>query len=504
MDKKANLYWFLLTAGIILYIYSLWGRIPDVDGAWIGENAYWLAKLGYAKSELMRGITSQDSLTIIHHKLFNLLGALLIKLFGFSTYTLKSISLFFYIALIFLSYQYSVISTSLLSKKDWILFLLLMFYFPWAFKFSFVYRPEIMITTLGFAAFILLEKTINDKDKRFAPAWFAGILIGLAIATHLNGLVFAASGLFLLIWNRKYAKLLPYSVGVLMASSIYFYDYFQPGYFSFWYYQFFNSPTVTSVHEYPLLLEPLLNLFSEHLRYFHDMEIIVFTLFMLFNLTISFRFLYRKHKILTQFTILMFVFTAIITIHDTRKYILMNLPFILLSTVLAMKALREREFSYFYFNLQQKTVYRISFSLMILYLAVSLGYNIRYSVKKFSPNQNREISLRYSGTNTKEMNIVAPMTFIFNEIEQYNRIQGEVCYTEFLKADSTLTGIKFLEKAESFNNELLIVTPYYQKLLGINGYLKDKNYGDFTVIDKNEKFVVLKKTSLVFDQGGFK
>jgi len=500
MKKEGNLYWFLLTAGIILYIYSLWGRIPDVDGAWIGENAYWLAKLGYAKSELMRGITSQDTLTIIHHKLFNLLGALLIKLFGFSIYTLKSISLFFYITLIFLSYQYSVKSTSLLSKKEWALFFVLMSYFPWAFKFSFVYRPEIMITTLGFAAYILLEKTINDKDKRFAPAWFAGILIGLAIATHLNGLVFAASGLFLLIWNNQYKKLLPYSVGVLMAFSIYFYDYFQPGYFSFWYYQFFNSPTVMSAHEFPFLLEPLINILSEHLRYFHDPEIIVFTIFMLFNLTISFRFLYRKHKILTQFTMLMFVFTAMLTIHDTRKYILMNLPFILLSTVLAMKALREGEFSHFYFNVKQKTVYGISFSLMIIYLAVSLGYNIRYSVKKFSPNQNREISIRYAGTNTKEMNIVAPMAFIFNEIEQYNQIQGEVCYTEFLKADSTLTGVKFLEKAESFNNVLLIVTPYFQKLLAIDGYLKGENYGDFTVIDKNDKFVVLKKTSLVFNQ----
>ena len=255
-----------------------------------------------------------------------------------------------------------------------------------------------------------------------------------------------------------------------------------------------------SVHDFPLLFEPLINLLNEHLRYFHDPEIIVFSLFMLFNLTISFRFLYHKHKILTQFTMLMFVFTAMFTINDTRKYILMNLPFILLSTVLAIKALREGEFSHFYLNVKQKTVYKTSLTLMIIYLTVSLGYNIRYSVKKFSPNQNREISLQYAGTNTKEMNIVAPMTFIFNEIEHYNRVQGEICYTEFLKADSTLTGLKFLEKAESFNNEMLIVTPYYQKLLMIDGYLKGKNYGDFTVVDKNDKFVVLKKTSLVFNK----
>jgi hypothetical protein len=499
MKKERYTYYFFLAAGILLYLYSLWERVPDIDGAWIGENAYWLAKVGYAKSELMRGITSQETLTIIHHKLFNLTGALIIKVFSFSVSNLKAISLFFFSVLMFLSYQYTVKSRQLFSKKEWILFFILMLYFPWMFKYSFVYRPEVMITTLGFASFILLEQSIITKNKRAYSVWFAGLLMGLAIATHLNGIVLATSGFFLLVLNKKYKMALPYSVGALMGLSIYFYDFYQPGYFDFWYYQFFNSPTVKEMHEYPVWLEPIINLLSEHMRYFHNFKIIVFSAFILFTLIIGFKHLYRNHKVLTQFALLMFLFTGMLTIHDTRKYILLNLPYIFILVVITMKALRDGRISQT-FKLKARTAYLISFSLMLIFLMVSFGFNLNYSMKKFSSEQNRALSLKYAGENTSSMNIVTPLTFIFNEIEYYNQIQGEVCYTEFQKAEPNLKGLKFLEKAESFGNELLIITPYYQNKLGINNFEKGKQYGNFLVVEKNDDYIILKKPHRANDQ----
>ena len=65
---------FLFTA---VFLYSLWERIPDIDDAWIGEYAYWFAKDGYVHSELMRGINMQETNFVVHHKLFNLNGAIL-------------------------------------------------------------------------------------------------------------------------------------------------------------------------------------------------------------------------------------------------------------------------------------------------------------------------------------------------------------------------------------------------------------------------------------------
>ena len=493
MTREKNIYKIFLAGGILLFLYSLWHRIPDIDGAWIGENAYWLAKTGYAKSELMRGITSQETLTVIHHKLFNLTGALSIKLFGFSVYTLKSISLFFFIVLLALMNQYSKSTNLTFSKSDRILLFILMLYFPWVFKYSFVYRPEIMITTLGFAAYVLLEKVITGHKKKNAFAWFSGLLIGLAIATHLNGIVIAASAVTLLLWNKQYKTLVPLLTGIVMGAAIYFYDFFGTDYFSFWYYQFFNSPTVKDVHEYPIWVEPIINLLSEHMRYFHDFKIIVFTLFMIAAFLTGFKYAYRNHKTLTRFTVLMFVFTGMLTIHDTRKYIILNLPYILLLIVIIMKALREGKINIFKFKINAKQAYQITFGLMMIYLLVSFGYDFYYSLQKFTPLQNRKISLKYAGSNIAKTNVVAPLTFIFNEIEYYNHIQGEVCYTEFQKAEPDLKGVKFLEKAESYGNSLLIITPYYQHLLGIDDFKKGKRYGDFVVKEKNPKHIILVK-----------
>ncbi len=494
MIKEKSIYSLLLGAGTLLYLYSLWGRIPDIDGAWIGEHAYWLAKSGYAKSELMRGITSQETLSIIHHKLFNLLGALWIKLFGFSVYTLKSISLLFFILLAILLNQYTQKKSLSFSTTDRVLLFVLLLFFPWVFKYSFVYRPELMIATLGFAAYILLEKVVSIKGSKLSRSWFAGLLIGLAMATHLNGLVLAASGFFLLVWNKQYKPMLTFVFGVLIGFSVYFYDYFGSGYFTYWHYQFFNSPTVKDVHEYPLWLEPVMNLLSEHLRYFHNFKIIVFTVFMLFTFSAGFRFLYHQHKTLTQFTILMFIFTGMLTIHDTRKYIILNIPYIFLLLVITIKALRDGKITKFRFKLDTFKVFRISFVLMMIYLLVSFGYDAVYSIKKFSPEQNRQLTLEYAGNNVSAMNIVAPLTFIFNEIEYYNSIQGEVCYTEFQKAEPDLKGVKFLEKAESFGNEMIIVTPYYQHQLGIDNYKKGEHHGNFVVKAKTNDLIILVKT----------
>ncbi len=41
----------------LLFVFSLWNRMPDIDDAWIGEHAYWLSRNGYVKSDLMYGVT---------------------------------------------------------------------------------------------------------------------------------------------------------------------------------------------------------------------------------------------------------------------------------------------------------------------------------------------------------------------------------------------------------------------------------------------------------------
>ena len=95
----------LLCLQIAFFIYSLFIRNVDIDDAWLGEHAYWLAKEGHARSELMRGWFLQEVRLLIHHKLMTLLGMVFIKFFGFSVYTLKSVSLLYFALFIPLLYS---------------------------------------------------------------------------------------------------------------------------------------------------------------------------------------------------------------------------------------------------------------------------------------------------------------------------------------------------------------------------------------------------------------
>ncbi|NTW26573.1 MAG: hypothetical protein HGA37_17885, partial [Lentimicrobium sp.] len=146
----------LIVLTLLLFAYSLWQRTPDIDDAWIGEHAYWMSQNGFVKSELMHGITGQETRHIVHHKIFTLNGALFIKLFGFSLQTLKSVSLLWLGIFLFIFIGY--IKRILGSKSAWFAFLLTILN-ALIFQYSFVFRPEIMVMTLGFVSYLFLEKS---------------------------------------------------------------------------------------------------------------------------------------------------------------------------------------------------------------------------------------------------------------------------------------------------------------------------------------------------------
>lgn len=486
---------YLLPAFIILlliFLYSLWGRIPDIDDAWIGVDAYTLAVDGHVHTELMRGINNQEELFVVHHKLLNLQGAFFIRLFGFSLYTLKAISLLYFLVFICLFYLYTVRWKLFFNKDDLLFSFILIIAFPWIFKYSFLYRPEIMMMTYGFVGYILLEKYLEPSGNRIWQLFLAGIFFGLTMATHLNGLILVTSAFFLLLWNRKFFAIPVYGFGVLLAFMIYFYDFTGLSYFELWRHQFFDAPYLDSMSIGPFWLKPVFNLLNEHMRYFHNLKIIVFSVFMFFTLITGFRFLYDNYTNLTRFAILVVIITGIFAMHKSRQYILLNFPYLLMLIVLTFKAIREGKIKKYRIG-NLKWITNLLVILFIIFVTVSSYYNVDMAIKKFSADQNRELALKYAGSKESNMNIVAPMTFIFNEINNFNQIQGDLCYVQLQKLDSTVYGEGFLKKANDFNRELIMISSNYQELLGISTYNKGDDFENYLVIDKNEEMIVFKR-----------
>jgi len=480
---------------VLLYLYSLWGRVPDIDDGWIGELAYWLAEDGHVRSELMRGITLQEEKFVVSNKLFVILGAFFFFFFGFSLYALKGVSLVFFIIFLFLFSKYTLKWKGIFNKQDLLFAFILLAVFPWTFKYSFLFRPEMMLMTVGFLAYIFLEKFLDEKKRRTGYLLLSGLLFGLAMSAHLNGLILASAAAILLIWNKKYLSVIWFGLAAMVGFLPYFYDMTSAADFELWRHQFFDSPSLDSLQSGPFWLKPVFNLLQEHMRYFHNLEIIVFSMFMIITILAGFKGLLKSQPTLTRFALLVALFTGLIAMHKSRQYILLNFPYMLILITLTFKKLKEGTLTDWPLNTKKRKInfQKTLLVLLLTFLVISTLFNVKLATQKFSPEQNRILAKSYGGEETETMNVIAPMTFIFNEIENFNRIQGEVCYIEFQKADPTIKGEGFLKKADEYDIDLIMISPFYQQILGISAFKPGMNKGNYRVIDKTDDLLVLKR-----------
>jgi lysylphosphatidylglycerol synthetase-like protein (DUF2156 family) len=349
-----------------------------------------------------------------------------------------------------------------------------------------------MMMTFGFLGFILLEKFLETKKSNSCYLMISGIFFGLSMAAHLNGIILVSAGFFLLLINRRYGAVVIYGIGALLAFSIYFYDLTDTASFVLWKHQFFESPSLDSIQAGSLWFKPIINLLNEHMRYFHNFQIIVFSIFLISTLITGYPFLAKNNTRLLQFAILVAVLTGVIAMHKSRQYFLLNFPYLVLLIVLTFRAIFDGKIRTFKFGSPEQ-IKGLLFMFFIIYVGASNYFNIQLAIQKFSPDQNRELALKYAKADISQMKIVAPMTFIFNEINNFDQIQGDLCYIELQKLDSTVYGEGFLKSANDFDRDLIMIGSYYQEMLGISTYKAGDEFDHYYVLDKTSDLIVFKR-----------
>ena len=492
-NRVINLLQQAALAGMcLLFIYSLWNRIPNVDDAWIGEHAYWISETGHARSCLMFGITQQEDYLIIHHKLLTLQGALFIKLFGFSLSTLKSVSLLYFI--LFLAVFINFVRKKLHFKNEEILSsLLILISFPWIFEYSFVFRPEVMATFFGFVSYILLHGYLEKTGKRWLSVALSGLAAGLAIATHLNGVVYAGAGIILLLVNRRWLPSIAFGSAVIIGMLPYFFDFNADHGYEYWLYQFTSSPSVDIDTGIPSLLYPAINLAKEHMRFFHNPFITVFSVLSIVTIGLSFRQLYRSNKNLLIYAIALIMLLGMTAIFKTVKYVILEIPFLTILLLMAYRNIIERLEHADHTHRIPRVYHYVVMSLFILYLGFSTYLNLQLSVQKFTAAENMAISGKYVLEDPEGLKVVAPMTFIFNEITRYDLIQGEMCYTELQESDESVKGDGFFRKAGQFGIDYAFISADYQDLLGLSSYEPGDTPMGYRMIDKTAGLMVFRR-----------
>lgn len=163
-------------------VASFYHRSCFIDDAWLGERAYWLAHEGVVRSELFRDLLGYEERMFVFHKVFALTGAAFIKLFGWSLYVLKSVSLLYLVMFLGLLFYYC---RRFELSLPFALPALLLLAHGLIGRAIFVYRPEVMLMTLGFGSFVLLRHFLEQSRWGWLVA--SAFVAGLCVLTHLNG-----------------------------------------------------------------------------------------------------------------------------------------------------------------------------------------------------------------------------------------------------------------------------------------------------------------------------
>ncbi len=479
---QKKLLFFVFGLLILSYLMSIPDRKPHLDDAWLSEHSYWLLNHGVAQTKLMTGIADGENRLVLHHKLFTLQGAAVIFLFGYSLQWLKSVGLLYLLLTVLLIYANRRHKKLFYNEFAAFLCVLLLWLHPLVFEFSFVFRPETMLMFFGLVSFLLLQRSADQDDSRM-PAWLSGLVAGIAFATHLNGSVAIAAGFLFLVFRRQFKLAALFALGAITTATIYFYDFGGLSDFGLWYRQLTFIPSGDDQSN-GIFWKFLMNIFNEHERYFHSPKEIVFTLLILLSLVFLWKKQRHNYPVLLQYTFWLVLSMSIIALNKTSKYLILLLPYfsMILSNVLTDS------------ELMRKKTLRISLiSLLAIFILTSFIYNFITATEKYDPQLNRNITAKLAGAQARNMTVMAPMMFVFDEMSQYQKIISLMSINERLKIDSTLKSVGLLDKLSGEGIDMLLLNDHYIDKLDFGDFAPGDQVHGFELIYKQPDLMAWRK-----------
>jgi hypothetical protein len=172
---------------------------------------------------------------------------------------------------------------------------------------------------------------------------------------------------------------------------------------------------------------------------------------------------------------------SVLALNKTSKYLIMIMPFLisLLGNGIWMTI-----------QVKNRVQTPVIWILLGIYLITSLIYSLDLSQKKYDPDINSKISEVYAGTTSNEIRVLAPMEFIFNEIDKYDRIISLMSFHERQKLESDLKGKNFLQKAKEEHIQLMLIPEYYQRKLALDSFLLNDTVAGFRLVENNQHLMV--------------
>ena len=468
---------------ILLFLYSLHNRIPHGDDAWIGEQVYWLDNEGIVKNVLLKNYNDNQNELLVYHKAFIYNGLLAVKLFGFSLPVLKSISLFYLLLFLGIFYYYLVILHKFLLPKQFLWVAVFIIIEPHIFEYSFVYRPEIMLMVTGFLSYIFLEQSRKAKSNNIILVLFAAVFSGLSLLVHLNGLLFVISGAIILLFYKQVKNLILFTIVNIGFVYLYFAHLNSYTDIIIWAQQIlsYESGKVEGGFDISTILNYLLKIVNEHLRFLHSPKEITLSLLLIIVLVTGYKKIKIAFPILLPYTLLLMLSLGFFVPSKTAKYLIPLMPFFALMIITVISSAWKSK-SVNIIIIPQKSKSIAVFVGIILFLASSLIYDVVLVNNKFNPKKYSAITNKYIKTPTNETTILAPMLFIFNEISKYKEVVGLISFNERQKTNPNINGSSFFNIAENESIDYIILNQHYIAKFNVDTVESYNQTGNYKVV----------------------
>ncbi|NOU47044.1 MAG: hypothetical protein HOO86_08285 [Bacteroidales bacterium] len=486
---------YLISAiSVIGFLITLKNRYIYIDDAWFGEQAFWFSKDGIPRTASLKDFFEWDKHLLVYHKLNIILGAGIIKVFGWSVNNLRITTIIIFSIFLCIFYRYHRANGEKLHSRD---FSLLLFFFlvnPILISLVFTYRPEILVMLFGFLSWINLEVFLdNKKTWRLA---LAGIFSGLAFLTHMNGLIFSIAGVILLLYNRKFMPFLLFSIVTGAIASLFFYDLWQPGRLEMFLFQMREWPDPVgsnwiSNNAFGYVWNVLRKLSSEHQRFFWSYKVWMSSVFFFLALIPFFRSQFKENKNLLIYTISLVIALNVFGSQIAERFLIYLFPYMALIFLFGIEKLRQKKYP----------VLKVLFSMAIL---LQIAFSTAMVVTILSKNKD------FVQMHTQALSKIPPQSgivladypFVFNGLETHDLISFKLF--EYLEVSEKMKynletftdkanslGVKYIifpEGKEQFENrdysylfDNVADIPHYELFLVSDGY---KFYRSISLNDK--------------------
>lgn len=471
-QKRLQLIIALVVIQLSLLILSIPFFNLDGDEAWCAEQAYFMSKKGYSTSNLFTGFDLQNVRIVVQHKLFIYLGAVLFRLFHFGLFVFRLIPICSFVLLLFFFVKYQKEFLPASGKQQWLLSIAILLSIREFFYLAKVARPEMLVTLLGFISYYLLMKYFRKEEYWLVGA--AGLFAGLSMLAHLNGSIFIATGMTVLLVRKKVFPCLLFGAMALVAFTPYLVDVYM--HYQIFLVQISNPYVINKTHF--TLLKPFLNLSREHERLFRKPEIIIPSSLFFFSILANRKRLFADEtRSLAVYTLILMVFLGMIVQDKTINYSAYLMPFwaiLIARSVLTLKA-------------EHKVVSSTSIALLLILFATGLYWHVN---SVFEKQDYPPLSAEIASYIPRHSVCVAPMNFIFNQIGNYKILSDYLVGFEGFGKISIESMSKFCRK----NHCQYVI---FDKYGDVWDYMSDYDQTarlvkHFKVIVANANFTVLK------------